>query len=101
MQNRRDWLKSSIGLGGLILGSNQLLTAQEKEMFLPRELDEIIKLSSNENPYGPSQKVRDAIHRAFKYGCRYPYSYSDELAEMLAQKHGVSSESIIVTGGST
>jgi histidinol-phosphate aminotransferase len=58
-------------------------------------------LSSNENPYGPSKKVQERIEQSFIHGCRYPYAYSDGLAEQLAQKHGVSTESIIITGGST
>lgn len=101
MHSRRDWIKASMGIGGLMLAPSSLLTAQEKEHFRPRILDPIVRLSSNENPYGPSQRVRDRIKQSFEHACRYPYAYSDELAEQLAKKHGVSPESIIVTGGST
>ena len=101
MHSRRDWIKASMGIGGLMLAPSSLLTAQEKEHFRPRNLDPIVRLSSNENPYGPSQRVRDRIKQSFEHACRYPYAYSDELAEQLAKKHGVSPESIIVTGGST
>ena len=101
MQSRRDWLKASMGIGGLMLAPSTLLTAQEKENFQPRSLEPIIRLSSNENPYGPSKRVRERIKNSFEHACRYPYAYSDDLAEQLAKKHGVSPESIIVTGGST
>lgn len=101
MQSRRDWLRSSLGIGGLLLAPPNLLTAQEKIDFIPRSLEPVIRLSSNENPYGPSKKVQDRIVNSFQHGCRYPYAYSDELAVILAKKHGVSPESIIVTGGST
>lgn len=101
MQSRRDWLKASMGIGGLMLAPSTLLTAQEKENFQPRSLEPVIRLSSNENPYGPSKRVRERIKNSFEHACRYPYAYSDDLAEQLAEKHGVSSESIIVTGGST
>jgi len=101
MQSRRDWLKASMGIGGLMLAPSTLLTAQEKENFQPRSLEPIIRLSSNENPYGPSKRVRERIKNSFEHACRYPYAYSDDLAEQLAKKHGVSTESIIVTGGST
>ena len=101
MHSRRDWIKASMGIGGLMLAPSSLLTAQEKEHFRPRSLDPIVRLSSNENPYGPSQRVRVRIKQSFEHACRYPYAYSDELAEQLAKKHGVSPESIIVTGGST
>jgi histidinol-phosphate aminotransferase len=101
MHSRRDWIKASMGIGGLMLAPSSLLTAQEKEYFRPRSLNPIVRLSSNENPYGPSQRVRVRIKQSFEHACRYPYAYSDELAEQLAKKHGVSPESIIVTGGST
>ena len=49
MQNRRDWLRSSLGIGGLLLAPSNLLTAQEKTDFNPRPLEPVIRLSSNEN----------------------------------------------------
>ena len=101
MQTRRDWLRSSVGLGGLLLAPSGLLSAQQNIDFQPRSLEPIIRLSSNENPYGPSKKVQERIEQSFIHGCRYPYAYSDGLAEQLAQKHGVTTESIIITGGST
>ena len=101
MQTRRDWLRSSVGLGGLLLAPSSLLSAQQKIEFQPRSLEPIIRLSSNENPYGPSKKVQERIQKSFVHGCRYPYAYSDDLAEQLAKKHGVAPESIIITGGST
>ena len=101
MFSRRDWLKASVGVGGLLLTPTQLLTAQEKKKFNPRALEPIIRLSSNENPYGPSTRVRERVQQSFTHACRYPYAYSDDLAERLAQKHGVSPESILITGGST
>lgn len=100
-QTRRDWLRSSLGMGGLLMAPSTLLTSFEKERFNPRDLDPIVRLSSNENPYGPSKVVQKAILKAFDHACRYPYEYSDQLAVKLAKKHGVDPESIIITGGST
>ena len=39
MQTRRDWLRSSVGLGGLLLAPSSLLSAQQKIEFQPRSLD--------------------------------------------------------------
>ncbi|MGA0942127.1 MAG: pyridoxal phosphate-dependent aminotransferase [Flavobacteriaceae bacterium] len=100
-QTRRDWLRSSLGMGGLLMAPSTLLTSFEKERFNPRDLDPIVRLSSNENPYGPSKVVQKAILKAFDHACRYPYEYSDQLAVKLAKKHDVDPESIIITGGST
>ncbi|MEW7290144.1 pyridoxal phosphate-dependent aminotransferase [Aquimarina sp. 2304DJ70-9] len=103
--NRRQWLKST-SLGGslVVFGGLELanaLTAEEIEKFNPRPLSKLIRLSSNENPYGPSEKVRQSIISAFEHGCRYPYAYADELAEVLAKKEGVTKDHIIICGGST
>ena len=101
MHTRRDWLRSSIGLGGFLLAPELVLSSEERKKFNPRPLSNIVKLSSNENPYGPSEAVQKAVIKAFKNGCRYPYSYSDALAIKLAKKHNVEPENIIITGGST
>lgn len=103
--NRREWLRTTALAGGFTLLNGfttiKPLTEEEKLKFNPRKLGNPIRLSSNENPFGPSERVRNAVKNAFNDGCRYPYAYADELAEILATKHGVSSESIIITGGST
>jgi histidinol-phosphate aminotransferase len=103
--NRREWLRQTSLTGGLALVSGlgfvQTLSAAEKKKFRPRPLDNPIRLSSNENPYGPSEKVRQAILDHFDIACRYPYQYGDELVNLLAQKEGVTPEHIVLTGGST
>lgn len=103
--SRRNWIKTASLTGGLTLltgvGAVHTLTAFERKKFNPRAYENPIRLSSNENPYGPSEKVRQAITKAFDHGCRYPYAYADELAKKLAIKEGVPRESIIITGGST
>lgn len=102
--NRRQWLKSATMVGGFTLFNNlgiRALTTEEQINFNPRLFTKPIKLSSNENPYGPSARVRGAITTVYSDGCRYPYSYADELAQILADKHGVGRDSIILTGGST
>ena len=99
MQSRREWFKSSIGLGGLMM-TPSILTAEEIKKYNPRPLSDIVKLSSNENPYGPSERVRNAIINSFEDACRYPYEYILKLQNILAKKHNVSNESIVITGGS-
>ena len=62
--------------------------------------DGTIKLSSNENPYGPSPKVREAIINAFDEACRYPYGRVAELEKKIAEREGVDPSMVLVTGGS-
>ena len=59
-----------------------------------------IKLSSNENPYGPSEKVKNSIIKAFDEACRYPYSKISELEKMIAKKENIDPEMVVITGGS-
>ncbi|RPG55255.1 MAG: hypothetical protein CBC56_005860 [Flavobacteriales bacterium TMED96] len=50
MQTRRNWIRSSIGLGGLLLAPELALSKEEIRKFNPRPPSKTIKLSSNENP---------------------------------------------------
>jgi len=101
--NRRNWLKLSslAGTGALIGGTNQLQAMTNTSFPTAENADQPIRLSSNENPYGPSPKVRQAMTAAYDTVCRYPYSWYKELVEMLAKKHGVASDNIMLTAGST
>lgn len=60
-----------------------------------------IILSSNENPFGPGRPVLDAVRAAFAENGRYPFARADELAELIARKHGVKRENVLVGSGST
>ena len=103
--DRRQWLRTA-GLTGVVSlfgGLKAIADSTDYSVSEPpiASIDSPIRLSSNENPFGPSQKVREAIVNAFDMACRYPYGYSQELTEMIAKKHGVSPESVVITGGST
>jgi len=89
--NRRNWLKISslAGTGALISGTNNLQAMTNITRPIKGTADQPIRLSSNENPYGPSPKVRQAMTAAFDTVCRYPYSWYKELIDMLHKKHGV------------
>ncbi|MGB9668455.1 MAG: histidinol-phosphate transaminase [Thermosulfidibacteraceae bacterium] len=61
---------------------------------------EPIKLASNENPFGPSKKVVDAVKKMVDEIHRYPDGYSLLLREKLASLLGIGNDFIIVTNGS-
>jgi histidinol-phosphate aminotransferase len=61
----------------------------------------MIKLASNENPFGPSPKAIDAIRQCAAAVHLYPDNDSTELRARLAEKHQVAPENVIVTDGST
>lgn len=102
--NRRQWLRTA-GLAGAMtmLGGASTLSARPAAAPGRRATDAptLARLSSNENPYGPSQKVRQTIAEGFDLGCRYPFSYGRELLDLIAQKEGVSTEHVVITAGST
>ncbi|MGG6309576.1 histidinol-phosphate transaminase [Paenibacillus macerans] len=63
-------------------------------------LEEVIKLASNENPYGCSPRVRAAIEQELANLSLYPDGSAAELTETLAGRLGVKNEQIIFGCGS-
>lgn len=61
---------------------------------------EIIKLASNENPYGTSPKVVQRIQELSKNMFMYPDDSMYELKEALGKKYSVASDNVIVGAGS-
>jgi len=61
--------------------------------------DDLAKLSSNENPYGPSEKMLEAMKGAWKYSNRYGYPDGDIL-ERIAESHGVPTDHVMINAGS-
>jgi histidinol-phosphate aminotransferase len=51
--------------------------------------EDIIKLGSNENPWGPSKKAIEAISKELSGINRYPESNLSDLAEEIAKYSGV------------
>lgn len=72
--------------------------------YVPGEqpkLTNLIKLNTNENPYGPSQKVLDAIRDAVSDGLKlYPDPNSDQLKAAIANYHGLTAAHVFVGNGS-
>ena len=63
--------------------------------------DRIIKLNTNENPYGPSPRVCGAVKAAVTDQLRlYPHPTADPLRERLADWHACATDQVIVGNGS-
>jgi len=60
----------------------------------------VVRLSSNENPYGPSPASLKAMTDSFNLAWRYPDEYADMLSEELAKLHGVPVEQLLLGDGS-
>ncbi|MEM8628399.1 MAG: histidinol-phosphate transaminase, partial [Pseudomonadota bacterium] len=59
-----------------------------------------MKLSSNENPHGPSPRAREAAVAAMGDLARYPDGASTALREAIAQTHGLEADRIVCGAGS-
>lgn len=60
----------------------------------------IVRLSSNENPYGPSPAALKAMTDGFSLAWRYPDENADLLTDELARLHGVPADQILLGDGS-
>ena len=63
--------------------------------------ESIVRLSANENPYGPSPKAFQAINDAFGFACRYPDEHNNVLIEKLAKLNNVNRDQILLGDGSS
>jgi histidinol-phosphate aminotransferase len=61
---------------------------------------DVVRLSSNENPYGPSPAALKAMTAGFALAWRYPDENQDQLVEALAKLNGVAKENILTGAGS-
>src|SRR5438309_4887821 len=61
----------------------------------------VVRLSANENPYGPSPKALKAMNDAFNLSCRYPDEHNDLLIDALAKLNGVNRDQIALGDGSS
>ncbi len=118
--NRRSWLKySALAAGGLVTASAFPTTSEAKPAFglkpfngkyhllenyhitAAAQKDMKARLLANENPWGPSKKAIAAIAASAAMGNRYVYNSSMKMVDLLAEKEGVSKESILLSPGST
>jgi histidinol-phosphate aminotransferase len=79
-------------------------TVKELTPYVPGEqpkLSQLIKLNTNESPYGPSPKALAAIAAANTEGLRlYPDPNSDTLKQSIAKLHGLTANQVFVGNGS-
>jgi len=72
--------------------------------YVPGEqpkLANLVKLNTNENPYGPSPKVIAALQAEAADSLRlYPDPNSDKLKDAIAEFHGISATQVFVGNGS-
>ncbi|MEM1269989.1 MAG: histidinol-phosphate transaminase [Bacteroidota bacterium] len=91
--DRRHWLRQST------LAAFGLAAAPTLAHSRPRFADpDVIRLSSNENPHGPSPKALEAMQTALRGGNRYPNA--QPLAKLIAEREGLSPDHVMIAQGS-
>jgi histidinol-phosphate aminotransferase len=76
------------------------MAAALQEPVTPASAEGLVRLSSNENPYGPPPAAFDAMRQAFDRAWRYPDEAADELIGDLARLHGVETGQVLLGNGS-
>src|SRR5262245_60435411 len=93
-----------------LLGIGAVCAAARPSLTLARPVQQpathpvrtgVVRLSSNENPYGPSPKALKAMSDSFGLACRYPDEHADALVASLANLNGVESGQILLGDGSS
>ena len=99
--NRRLWLKQS----GLVVAGLSLAPlrnfALDSNCFLNKPENDPIRLSSNENPYGPSQLARKAMADTVNISNRYQWTIGTELISGIAELNNINVDNILLGAGST
>ena len=116
--SRRQWIKnSSLVTGSLALLSGSLTDAfaspsaltkyisttetMSGEMIMSQAMADIkARLSSNENPFGPSEKAKKALADAIEKSYQYPMKTLKELSEKIAAYEGLKPENVMLGAGS-
>lgn len=63
-------------------------------------MQNVVKLSSNENPFGPSDRAKDAFQRTVHSLHRYPSTDHAPLRDAIAEVHGLDASRVICGVGS-
>ena len=63
-------------------------------------VENVVKLSSNENPFGPSEAAKEAFRKAGFDLHRYPSTGHERLREAIGEVHGLDADRVICGVGS-
>jgi histidinol-phosphate aminotransferase len=107
--SRRDWFKSSLAFTagltvtqGLVQNLMAAPVSEAERAFFKqgKTAGAKVRLNSNENPYGPSEKAKKAVMQILGEGNRYAFNELEDLKKIIAQKEGVDPSFILLGAGS-
>jgi histidinol-phosphate aminotransferase len=94
--NRRSVLTGLVG-GAVSLA---LAPGAAASVFQVGPREGIVRLTSNENPYGPSPRALEAARIASTKGAYYPGEIYGQLFDVLGERNGVEKDNLILSSGS-
>lgn len=100
--SRRQWIKASTATLATAALASRLATPARAQHEPDRTAKraEPVRISSNENPFGPSQAAVMAMMSAMDKACRYPFAEAGELIDLIAKKEGCAKDNIVLGVGS-
>lgn len=101
MINRREWLRNSAAMFGSLMFSLPEIDGRDiSPMFLTGDKMPI-KISQNENPYGPSPLAVKAMTEQVMKGNRYAIPMINDFKMALSKHHNVKDTQILLGSGSS
>jgi histidinol-phosphate aminotransferase len=99
--SRRDIFKTAgtAFVGAALAGLPSRVTHAQSGMPTGPGTD-MLRLSANENPYGPSDSAKQAMAAAMIEGWKYATSELSVLAKLIAEREGLTPEHVMITEGS-
>ncbi len=97
--SRRDMLRNSLLASTALLFSTKRTNSFVRFPEIPKT--DYIRLNWNENPYGPSPKVLEAITNSLQNTRLYPDDAISELKTKIAINQNLQSDQVLLTSGST
>ena len=98
--SRRKWFQKSLLASSAIL-TGGIPSAQGIPCIHENVNLEYLPLNANENPYGPSEKAKEAVMEALQIANRYPFESIQKLKTKLAERFKLKPSNFMLTAGST
>lgn len=100
--DRRQLLKQSALAVAAFTFSRDSFSREADRLIADRgHFADFIKLSSNENPHGPSPAAKKAMMEAVNTSNRYPWEVTSKLMEKIASLYGLTTNHIAMGAGSS
>jgi histidinol-phosphate aminotransferase len=99
--DRRQLLKQGAFAAAAFAFSRDAFSRETEKIIRTNGFADVIKLSSNENPHGPSPMARKAMTAAVNGSNRYPWEVTTQLREKIASLYGLTKEHVAIGAGSS